>query len=179
MLLSLLFLICFIVLFGNFVVGLHCLCHDSKLCCHIGLTYKSLLSLARGNLFLKRQPLIPRILSVSEAAEIARKPFKPPCGKGYRDHNEELARRLSARKRFVPWGSGQPLTPISNLLPQAPVSSTGDDILEKREELPPGVEPLILWRSEESDKENDNNWTMIEVDPLLVRFLRPHQRYFH
>ncbi|KAF3320678.1 putative DNA repair protein rhp54 [Carex littledalei] len=132
--------------------------------------------LVRGNLVVKRQPLIPRILSVSEAAAIARKPFKPPCEKGYRDHNEELARRLLARKRFVPWGSEQPLTPISNLLPQLPVSSTGEDSLEKSEELPPGVEPLILWHSKESDKENSINVTMIVVDPLLVRFLRPHQR---
>jgi DNA repair and recombination protein RAD54 and RAD54-like protein len=133
---------------------------------------------ARGNLVVKRQPLIPRILSVSEAAAIARKPFKPPCGKGYRDHNEELARRLLARKRFVPWGSGQPLTTISNLIPQLSVSTTEEDTSEKREELPPGVEPLILWHSEESDKENCNNSTMIEVDLLLVRYLRPHQRYF-
>ncbi|KAJ4817595.1 DNA repair and recombination protein RAD54-like [Rhynchospora pubera] len=133
--------------------------------------------LVRGNLVVKRQPLIPRILSVSEAAAVARKPFKPPCGMGYRDHNEELARRLFARKRFVPWGSGQPLTPISNLLPQTPVvSSSGEDCLEKREELPPGVEPLILWQSEESDKENVNNLFIVEVDPLLVRYLRPHQR---
>ncbi|XP_078157888.1 DNA repair/recombination protein [Carex rostrata] len=132
--------------------------------------------LVRGNLVVKRQPLIPRILSVSEAAAIARKPFKPPCEKGYRDRNEELARRLLARKRFVPWGSGQPLTPICNLLPQLPVSSTREDSLEKSEELPPGVEPLILWHSEESDKENDIDSTMIVVDPLLVRYLRPHQR---
>lgn len=145
---------------------------------YLVLLTKCLLWLARGNLVVKRQPLIPRILSVSEAAAIARKPFKPPCEKGYRNCNEELARRLLARKRFVPWGSGQPLTPICNLLPQLPVSSTREDSLEKSEELPPGVEPLILWHSEESDKENDIDSTMIVVDPLLVRYLRPHQRYF-
>ncbi|CAM0943959.1 unnamed protein product [Alopecurus aequalis] len=130
-------------------------------------------ALVRGNLVVRRQPLIPRILSVSDAAAIARKPFKPPCDNGYSESSEHLARRLSARKRFVPWGSSQPLAVINNL-PQAP-SIASDDSSEKEEPLPPGIEPLILWQPEECDKEN-NNLTAIEVDHLLVRYLRPHQR---
>uniref|UniRef100_A0A453PN87 Helicase ATP-binding domain-containing protein n=1 Tax=Aegilops tauschii subsp. strangulata TaxID=200361 RepID=A0A453PN87_AEGTS len=111
--------------------------------------------------------------SVSDAAAIARKPFKPPCGNGYSENSELLARRLSARKRFVPWGSAQPFA-VPNNLQQLPTIAS-DDSSEKEEPLPPGIEPLILWQPEECDKEN-NNFTAIEVDHLLVRYLRPHQR---
>ncbi|KAM0895634.1 hypothetical protein ACQ4PT_023723 [Festuca glaucescens] len=132
-------------------------------------------ALVRGNLIVRRQPLIPRILSVSDAAAIARKPFKPPCENGYGESSEHLARRLSARKRFVPWGSAQPFAcAVINNLPQSPFIAS-DDSSEKEEPLPPGIEPLILWQPEGCDKEN-NNFTAIEVDHLLVRYLRPHQR---
>uniref|UniRef100_A0A0D9VLE4 DNA repair and recombination protein RAD54 n=1 Tax=Leersia perrieri TaxID=77586 RepID=A0A0D9VLE4_9ORYZ len=130
-------------------------------------------ALVRGNLVVRRQALIPRILSVSDAAAIARKPFKPPCQNGYSENNEQLARRLSARKRFVPWGSVQPFA-VTNILPQSPTVASNDSI-EKEEPLPPGIEPLILWQPEGCDKEN-NNFSAIEVDHLLVRYLRPHQR---
>ncbi|KAG8072506.1 hypothetical protein GUJ93_ZPchr0006g44886 [Zizania palustris] len=130
-------------------------------------------ALVRGNLVVRRQPLIPRILSVSDAAAVARRPFKPPCQNGYSENNEQLARRLSARKRFVPWGSMQPLA-VTNILPQSPVVAS-DDSLEKEEPLPPGIDPLILWQPEGCGKEN-NNFVAIEVDHLLVRYLRPHQR---
>ncbi|BAF10121.2 Os02g0762800 [Oryza sativa Japonica Group] len=130
-------------------------------------------ALVRGNLVVRRQPLIPRILSVSDAAAIARKPFKPPCQNGYSENNEQLARRLSARKRFVPWGSVQPFA-VTNILPQSPAVSS-DDSVENEESLPPGIEPLILWQPEGRDKEN-SNFSAIKVDHLLVRYLRPHQR---
>uniref|UniRef100_J3LHD5 DNA repair and recombination protein RAD54 n=2 Tax=Oryza brachyantha TaxID=4533 RepID=J3LHD5_ORYBR len=130
-------------------------------------------ALVRGNLVVRRQPLIPRILSVSDAAAIARKPFKPPCQNGYSENNEQLSRRLSARKRFVPWGSVQPFA-VTNILPRSPAVAS-DDSVEKEETLPPGIEPLILWQPEGCDKEN-NNFSAIEVDHLLVRYLRPHQR---
>lgn len=129
----------------------------------------------RGNLLVRRQPLIPRILSVSDGAAVARKPFKPPCPKGYKNHNEELTRRLWARKRFVPWGSSRPsLVSISNLLHTPSV--TNDDPSEKNQYLPPGFEPLVLWQSGGTDG-GDDNFVQIEVDPLLVHYLRPHQRY--
>lgn len=121
-----------------------------------------------------RQPLIPKVLSVSEGAAVARKPFKPPCIDGYKDGNYHLARRLSARKRFVPWGSTRPvLVPVVD-------SFNIPNFLEKEEveeklSLPPGVEPLVLWQSMENVEGVDGVGT-ISVDPLLVRFLRPHQR---
>ncbi|XP_025823979.1 DNA repair and recombination protein RAD54 isoform X2 [Panicum hallii] len=130
-------------------------------------------ALVRGNLVVRRQPLIPRILSVSDAAAIARKPFKPPCQNGYSENNEHLARRLSARKRFVPWGSTQAFA-VTHNLPQSP-AVTSVSSSEKEEPLPPGIEPLVLWQREECDKENCNA-SAIEVDHLLVRYLRPHQR---
>lgn len=122
---------------------------------------------------MRRQPLIPRILSVSDGVAMVRKPFKPPFKNEYNNFNEELARRLLARKRFVPWGSPrQPLAPISNLS-QVPVDVSEES--SKDQALPPGVEPLVLWQQEGHDEEN-GQCTPIEVDPSLVRYLRPHQR---
>ncbi|KAF5448145.1 hypothetical protein F2P56_028703 [Juglans regia] len=135
---------------------------------------KNVDALLRGNLIVKRQSLLPRVLSVTEAAAICRKPFKPPCSNGYDEQNDQLARRLWARKRFVPWGSSRPaLVAITNRL-NIP-STVGKDLVEESVTLPPGVEPLVLWQPEESE-DGTANLVQIAVDPLLVRFLRPHQR---
>ncbi|KAJ4894010.1 Protein CHROMATIN REMODELING 25 [Raphanus sativus] len=130
---------------------------------------KNVNDLMRGNLVVQRQPLLPRVLSVSEGEAVCRKPFKPPCSHGY-NTTGQLSRRLSARKRFVPWGSS---TPVVFALPTKLNEST---TIEKDEEeevvsLPPEIEPLVLWQLGESD-----DATKISVHPLLVRFLRPHQR---
>ncbi|KAJ0981505.1 hypothetical protein J5N97_009760 [Dioscorea zingiberensis] len=42
------------------------------------LKSKNVADLVRGNLVVRRQPLIPRVLSVSDGAAVARKPFKHP-----------------------------------------------------------------------------------------------------
>ncbi|KAJ0981507.1 hypothetical protein J5N97_009762 [Dioscorea zingiberensis] len=55
------------------------------------LKSKNVADLVRGNLVVRRQPLIPRVLSVSDLAAVARKPFKPPRSKRYSDHNDELS----------------------------------------------------------------------------------------
>ncbi|KAG2306228.1 hypothetical protein Bca52824_025976 [Brassica carinata] len=130
---------------------------------------KNVNDLLRGNLVVQRQPLLPRVLSVSEGAAVCRKPFKPPCSHGY-NTSDQLSRRLSARKRFVPWGSSSPVVVV------LPTKLNASTILERDEEeevvsLPPEIEPLVLWQLEESD-----DATKISVHPLLVRFLRPHQR---
>lgn len=119
---------------------------------------------------MQRQPLLPRVLSVSEGAAVCRKPFKPPCSHGY-NTTGQLSRRLSARKRFVPWGSSSPVVVV------LPTKLNESTTIEKDEEeevvsLPPEVEPLVLWQLDESD-----DAMRISVHPLLVRFLRPHQRY--
>lgn len=122
---------------------------------------------------MKRQSLLPRVLSVSEGSAVCRKPFKPPCSNGYTGQNDQLARRLWARKRFVPWGSSRPaLVAITNHLDIPESSEKG--VVEEIVTLPPGIDPLVLWQSEELAA----NMVQIVVDPLLVRFLRPHQRYF-
>ncbi|KAL7156802.1 hypothetical protein ABFS83_02G033500 [Erythranthe nasuta] len=131
-------------------------------------------ALVRGNLEVKRQSLFPRVYSVIDGDAASRKPFKPPSSSGYSDNKEELARRLCARKRFVPWGSNKPvLVNITNML-SAPTTIENDEP-EESVSLPPGIEPLVLWQVEES-KEGDNDFASIIVDPLLVKFLRPHQR---
>ncbi|THG14151.1 hypothetical protein TEA_020571 [Camellia sinensis var. sinensis] len=131
-------------------------------------------ALVRGNLIVKRQSLLPRVLSVTDRAAVVRKPFKPPCHNGYSDQNEQLIRRLWARKRFIPWGSTRPaLVAITNRL-NVP-SAAEKEVLEEIVNLPPGVEPLVLWQPEECE-EGAGDLVLISVDPLLVRFLRPHQR---
>lgn len=129
----------------------------------------------RGNLVVQRQPLLPRVLSVSEGAAVCRKPFKPPCSHGY-NSTGQLSRRLSARKRFVPWGSS---TPVVVVLPTNLNASTNIEKVEEEEAvcLPPDIDPLILWQSEESDV-GMSNVTTIMVHSVLVQFLRPHQRLF-
>ncbi|KAL8156238.1 hypothetical protein AgCh_001365 [Apium graveolens] len=131
-------------------------------------------ALVRGNLVVKRQSLLPRVLSVTDRAAAGRKPFQPPCSNGYSEENEKLAQRLWARKRFVPWGSTRPvLVPITNTV-DIPVA-TEKEAPEEDKSLPPGIEPLVLWQPEECEGE-DNDFSVITVDPLLVKFLRPHQR---
>ncbi|AEE76208.1 Protein CHROMATIN REMODELING 25 [Arabidopsis thaliana] len=132
---------------------------------------KNVKDLLRGNLVVQRQPLLPRVLSVSDGAAVCRKPFKPPCSHGY-DSTGQLSRRLSARKRFVPWGSS---TPVVVALPTKLEASTNIERDEEEEVvcLPPDIEPLVLWQSEEDGM---SNVTTIMVHSVLVKFLRPHQR---
>ncbi|KAJ0076636.1 hypothetical protein Patl1_36147 [Pistacia atlantica] len=100
---------------------------------------KNVDALVRGNLVVKRQSLLPRVLSVTEGAAVCRKPFKPPCSDGYNNGNEHLARRLWARKRFVPWGSERPvLVAITNRLDLP--RTVEKDVVEENVTLPPGVE---------------------------------------
>lgn len=112
---------------------------------------------------------------MTEGAAVCRKPFKPPCSSGCKKENGELARRLSARKRFVPWGSSRPmLVTVTNRV-DAPRNIEGG-VVEEDISLPPGIDPLVLWQPEESEGSSGNQ-VSVSVDPLLVRFLRPHQRY--
>ncbi|BAU00864.1 hypothetical protein VIGAN_10250000 [Vigna angularis var. angularis] len=138
-------------------------------------------AVVRGNLVVKRQSLLPRLLSVSQGAVVCRKPFKPPSSKTHAStYNQDLTRRLSARKRFVPWGSSSPIPrpAISDF--QFNVSVTDVDVPvseEPKPSLPPGIDPLVLWHPQDShDDPSNTNFTTITVDPLLVRYLRPHQR---
>ncbi|KAH9313819.1 hypothetical protein KI387_022446, partial [Taxus chinensis] len=130
-------------------------------------------ALLSGNLVVRRQALLPKVLSVADGAAIARQPYKSPCPNGLADKNEELTRRLSARKRFVPWGSQKPvLAPVTNLLLLPKLIAKE---FEEEPCLPPGIEPLVLWHPECTDDAGVESKPIV-VDPVLVRFLRPHQR---
>ncbi|XAR72893.1 DNA helicase [Bertholletia excelsa] len=131
-------------------------------------------ALVGGNLLVKRQSLLPRVLSVTDRAAVVRKPFKPPCPSSSSDQSEQLIRRLWARKRFVPWGSTRPALVAITIKQNIP-SASEKETPEETVNLPPGVEPLILWQPGECG-EVTGSMEPISVDPLLVRFLRPHQR---
>ncbi|KAM1382281.1 hypothetical protein ACFX2F_034762 [Malus domestica] len=136
---------------------------------------KNVDALVRGNLVVKRQPLLPRVLSVTEGAAVCRKPFKPPCSIGYEDGTDQLVRRLSARRRFVPWGSSTAAF-IPHINMNLSIENEAEkDPVEKSVTLPTGIDPLVLWQSEEFEI-GASNMVQIVVDPVLVRFLRPHQR---
>ncbi|RDY04883.1 Protein CHROMATIN REMODELING 25, partial [Mucuna pruriens] len=138
-------------------------------------------ALVRGNLIVKRQSLLPRLLSVSQGAAVCRKPFKPPCSKSHASgYNQDLTRRLYARKRFVPWGSSIPSpSPIPSPRPVLEeFNKFNVDVAEEvKPSLPPGIDPLVLWHPQDSQDDPSNaHLTAITVDPLLLRYLRPHQR---
>ncbi|KAL9276140.1 hypothetical protein ACSQ67_026312 [Phaseolus vulgaris] len=140
-------------------------------------------ALVRGNLVVKRQSLLPRLLSVSQGAAVCRKPFKPPSSKSHAStYNQDLTRRLSARKRFVPWGSSSPIPrpAFPDFQLNSPVTESHVDVPVSEEltpSLPPGIDPLVLWHPQDSQHDPSNtDFTTITVDPLLVRYLRPHQR---
>jgi DNA repair and recombination RAD54-like protein len=104
----------------------------------------------------------------------------------------ELRRRLAASRRFVPWGSseafrrprlvGPPLitsqndqeAPAPGLAPAAPLAAS------PAIELPPGVETLVLWEppppDEDAEGGSSSTSAPVVVDPMLARWLRPHQR---
>ncbi|KAK4487322.1 hypothetical protein RD792_006064 [Penstemon davidsonii] len=130
-------------------------------------------ALLRGNLEVRRQSLFPRVYSVTDAEATLRQPFKPPYCSGYSENKEQLARRLCARKRFVPWGSTRPV--LLDITNRFNTPNTEKEDSEESVALPPGIEPLVLWKPEES-KEGDGEFVSVVVDPLLVKFLRPHQR---
>ena len=147
----------------------------------------------RGNLIVKRQSLLPRVLSATGTgtdggAGACRKPFKPPSSNHSYTNYHELTRRLSARKRFVPWGSSTctPRPPLLDLDLNANSNAHAShvDLAEQPHDkielpLPPGIDPLVLWHPPHSEHGHQaSNFTTIAVDPLLVRFLRPHQRCF-
>lgn len=67
--------------------------------------------------------------------------------------SDELKRRLSAMRRFVPWGSKvafQPLVkqpePPEEEEEEAADDANAQEPAKAAEPLPPGVEPLILWQ---------------------------------
>ena len=129
-----------------------------------------------GSLDIHRKPLLPKLLSVTDAAAVLLKPFKSPHPNAPA-RSESLRRALAARKQFVPWGAGKPFQP-----PIRPPTHPDDDdgtattttvttTTDPSVELPPGIEPLVLWEPPPGEEGNP-----VRVDDTLTRFLRPHQR---
>ena len=152
-------------------------------------------ALLDGDLEIHRKPLLPKLLTVQDAAAVLRKAFKSPhpnapARSEVRKHSinnhtalnfttfylfviflQSLRRALAARKQFIPWGAaGKPFQPPVKLLP-----TTSDEPPRSPEappvELPPGIEPLVLW-----EPPPGTEGPSVKVDDALTRFLRPHQR---
>ena len=103
------------------------------------------------------------------------RPFRaPPAGAG--GAPAELARRLAARRRFVPGSTANAAGARAppGLAPPM-LGGAGASAPEGVEPLPPGIEPLVLWEDNPANA-TDTLKPRIEVDHALVRFLRPHQR---
>jgi DNA repair and recombination RAD54-like protein len=133
---------------------------------------KNIKAMLDGSLDIHRKPLLPKLLTVQDAAAVLRKPFKSPHPNAPA-RSEALRRALIARKQFVPWGaSGKPFQAPVKFIPQ----SSDDPAAEAAAapvELPPGIEPLVLW---EPPPGTEGEGNPVRVDNMLTRFLRPHQR---
>ena len=128
-------------------------------------------ALLEGSLDVSRKPLLSKLLTVKDAELVLKRAFKSPHPNAP-SRSVALRKALVARKTFVPWGSGKSFQPVKVTI--APFQS--DDTAmpgspDKMVELPPGIEPLILW--EPPAEEDGPN---VRVDDSLTRFLRPHQR---
>lgn len=116
---------------------------------------------------VKRVPLLPQYLNVSDPAVVLRKPFKSPVP-GAPNRSSELRRRLARSRYFVAWGeTGRPTSPLPSLQIKAQPTAPEED------ELPDGIEPLVLWQTEHS---SEAERVEIRVDNKLTKFLRAHQR---
>ena len=129
-----------------------------------------------GSLQVQRKPMI-RGLQCQNVAAVLAQPFRAPFAGATAGHSAELARRLAARRRFVPWGStsniahpGRPLGVAGPVGLGLGIPKPAEDVPE---ELPPGVEPLVLWEGFDAE---GKELPPVSVDNMLVKFLRPHQR---
>lgn len=132
-------------------------------------------ALVLGNLEIQRKPLLPKLLSVSDAAVILKRPFKSPHPNAPA-RSEALKKALVARKQFIPWGSGKPFVPPKIgafvRVNEEPITSVRVEVHPPVVvELPEGIEPLVLWEPSQGEE-----GTPIIVDNALTQFLRPHQR---
>eukprot|EP00250_Pteridium_aquilinum_P031563 c43839_g1_i1 orf=2-565(-) len=110
--------------------------NDEPYSTHHDRKAENVAALLSGNLVVSRQSLLPKVLSVSDSADVIRRPFKSPCPGINGEKTAELLRRLNARKRFVPWcSSREALSPLTNFISiPPPLSSAADDYTA--EELP-------------------------------------------
>ncbi len=119
------------------------------------------------------------VLAFLSVPGMFKRAYKLPSGAKRTSDSEELLKRktLGLRKSFTPMLPGKFKVPGAETTLVASISST-DDV----ENLSPegslenvdAYEPLILWQSAEDD--DDGPPHSVSVDPMLCKFLRPHQR---
>jgi DNA repair and recombination RAD54-like protein len=147
-------------------------------------------ALLGGSLAVARRP-IAQSLSVAGAEAVLRSAFCSPLP-GAPAASETLKRKLAKRRAFVPWGSSQPLPAFrASTAPALPVPEIADPTVgDKGDDGPPPGEPLCLWEepwnaaaegggrgaASTSATTSSSPRARIMVDPMLTRWLRPHQR---
>jgi hypothetical protein len=129
-------------------------------------------ALVAGTLAVARRPAVPRLLCVAAAAAALRRPFKSPHPDAPA-RSLDLQKKLSARRTFVPWGANAPFRPavLAAPLGGGAGGAGGPPAPPPPVELPPGVEPLVLW-----EPPAGVGGAPVRVDDALTRWLRPHQR---
>ena len=148
-------------------------------------------ALLGGSLAVSRRP-IAQSLSVAGAEAVLRSAFCSPVP-GALAASETLRRKLAKRRAFVPWGSNQPLQLPAFRATAPPVVAESDAAAAAAASVddggPPPGEPLCLWEEPEKKEEGveggaalasssstSSPRARIMVDPMLTRWLRPHQR---
>eukprot|EP00210_Caulerpa_lentillifera_P002332 g2237.t1 len=130
-------------------------------------------ALEENKLSISRSCILSKYLRIKESEKDVRKPFVNPKSKTS-NTSQDLRRRLAARRLFIPYKSTTPFRP--SVTPEPEPESASDDetpvppVDDSTEALPEGVEPLVLWIDETKED------SRVEVDPILTKFLRPHQR---
>ena len=115
-----------------------------------------------------RQPLLP-CLNVQGHEAVLRRAFAvPKRGGGGGGPSNALKHKLSIQKKFTPWGSKHSAS-VPRFVPRP--SQSSELPAEAAEEEPDTFEPLVLWEPP-AGEEGD----VIQVDRMLCKFLRPHQR---
>jgi DNA repair and recombination RAD54-like protein len=129
-------------------------------------------ALVAGTLAVARRPAVPSLLSVAAAAATLRRPFKSPHPDAPA-RSLDLQKKLSARRTFVPWGANAPFRPAVLAAPRGAGAGAagGPPAPPPPVELPPGLEPLVLW-----EPPAGVGGAPVRVDDALTRWLRPHQR---
>ena len=75
------------------------------------LKARNVQAMLSGSLQTSRKPMVAG-LKCQDAAAVLAQPFKTPFAGATAGHSAELARRLAARRRFVPWGSTSNIAPM-------------------------------------------------------------------
>ncbi|GJP32970.1 hypothetical protein CLOM_g17541 [Closterium sp. NIES-68] len=145
-------------------------------------------AVVRGDVEVCRKALLPRVLSVSQDAAVVRRAFKSPCPGATTSTTPELLRRLAASRRFVAWGGGVHRPPL-RVVPAGDEEGAAEDDADEGKAgqgddggseaaaaAEAGFEALVLWVPEEDPFHASEASEPIQVDPILAKCLRAHQR---